>query len=244
MKVVVNPKYSHLSQWIEALPERFEKEGKVIYDARNQIRIMKASDGSEVCVKRFHTPRFLNRYIYRYVKDSKAKRSYENGLYLLAHNVGTPEPIAYIETYSWKGLAQSYLVTRPSALTRLHREFTLAYTSELDATIEPLARFTAHMHEEGINHLDFSPGNILWDKVNGKYQFEIIDINRMQFGPVSLKEGCRSLRRICARRYFFDRFADEYAKARQMDAATCRYWIHYYRDRFWHKGKKANYEYD
>lgn len=244
MKVVLNPKYIHLRPWIEQLPEHFEKEGKIIYNARNQIRIMRASDGSEVCVKRFHAPRFLNSYIYHYLKRSKARRSYENALFLLAHKVGTPEPIAYIEQYTWNGLAQSYLVTMPSSLTHLHREFTLAYTPELDETIAPLAQFTAHMHEEWINHLDFSPGNILWDSVNGTYQFEIIDLNRMKFGPVSLKEGCRSIRRICARRYFFDRFADEYAKARQMDATKCRYWIHYYRDRFWHKGKKANYEYD
>lgn len=243
MKIVINPKYEPLREWISAIPTLFAQEGKVIYDARNQIRLLTSPDGRETCIKRFHIPRLLNKYIYRW-RDSKAKRSYENGLHLLAHEVGTPEPIAYIEEYQCGGLGYSYLITLPSHLTRLHREFTLDYKPELDQTIRPLARFTAHMHEQGILHLDFSPGNILWDKVDGEYRFEIIDINRMVFGPVSMKAGCRSLRRICARRSFFDVFADEYAKARHMDATQCRYWIHYYRDQFWKHGKKANYQYD
>lgn len=242
--MTINPTYEPLREWIASVPERFATEGEVIYDARNQIRLLTAPDGTKVCVKRFHRPLLFNRYIYRYLRDSKAKRSYDNGLYMLAHKVGTPEPVAYIETSRWGGLDYSYLLTLPSSLTRLHREFTLAYTPELENTIRPLARFTAHMHDEGILHLDFSPGNILWDFVDGEYRFEVIDINRMAFGPVDMKSGCRSIRRLCARSRFFDEFADEYAKARHMDAAQCRYWIHYYRDRFWQKGKKANYLYD
>ena len=243
MKIVLNPKYESMRAWITSIPTLFAEQGEVIYDARNQIRLLTSLDGTETCVKRFHKPRLLNKYIYRW-RASKAKRSYENGLYLLAHSVGTPEPIAYIEEYRCGGLGYSYLITRPSSLTRLNREFTLDYKPELEDTIRPLARFTAHMHNEGILHLDFSPGNILWDQVDGEYRFEVIDINRMVFGPVSLKAGCRSLRRLCARSHFFDVFAEEYAKVRQMDPAQCRYWIHYYRDRFWKNGKKANYRYD
>lgn len=244
MSIVINPAYEHLRNWLTQLPDTFACQGEIIYDARNQIRLITTPDGETVCIKRFHRPRMLNRYIYRYLRDSKAKRSYENGLYLLAHGVGTPEPIAYIETLARGGLDYAYLITRRSELTRLNREFTLAYTPELEDTIRPLARFTAHMHNEGILHLDFSPGNILWDKTDDGYRFEMIDINRMAFGPVDLKAGCYSIRRLCARGHFFDVFADEYAQARQMDAAQCRYWIHYYRNRFWNNGKKANYQYD
>lgn len=244
VKTVINPKYEPLREWILSIPAHFSTQGEVIYDARNQIRVFTTPDGTKVCVKRFHAPRFLNKYIYLYLRDSKAQRAYQNGLYLIAHHVGTPDPIAYIEEYSGVGLGYSYLITRLSALKHLHREFTIAYTPVLDATIRPLARFTAHMHEEGILHLDFSPGNILWDSVDGEYRFEIIDINRMAFGRVSMKAGCRSLRRLCARSSFFDEFADEYAKARHLDPDQCRHWIHYYRNRFWHNGRKARYQYD
>lgn len=244
MKTVINPKYEPIREWILSIPAHFAQQGEVIYDERNQVRALTAPDGTKICVKRFHVPRFLNKYIYRYVRDSKAQRAYENGLYLLAHQVGTPEPIAYIEEYQHGGLGYSYLITRLSTLKHLHREFTQAYTPALDATIRPLARFAAHMHEEGILHLDFSPGNILWDQINGQYHFEIIDINRMAFGRVSMKAGCRSLCRLCARTSFFDTLADEYAQARHLDPETCRKWIHHYRNRFWHNGRKAYYRYD
>ena len=244
MTIVMNPKYESLRGWVESLPEQFATTGEVIYDARNQIRTY-SKQGYALCVKRFHAPRCINRIVYTYLRSSKAQRSYENGMYMLAHEVGTPEPIAYILCYRHGLLEYSYLVTLQSRLTRLNREFTLAYTPELDQTIRPLARFTAHMHEQGILHLDFSPGNILWDKVDGDYQFELIDTNRMRVGhPVSLREGSYSMRRICARTAFFVTFAEEYAAARGMDSNEVRKWILYYRNRFWKNGKKAQYEYD
>ena len=244
MTICTAPTYNSWRAWLFDIPQIFTTQGKVIYDARNQIRLLFAPNGEKVCVKRFHQPHFLNRYIYRYLRDSKAKRSFDNGLYLLAHGIGTPEPIGYIEEYSWGGLNYSYLITRLSQLTRLNRDFTLAYTPDLEDSIRPLARYTANMHNEGILHLDFSPGNILWDIVDNEYRFEVVDVNRMVFGHVSMKAGCRNIQRLCARSSFFDTFADEYARTRHMSPNQCRYWIHYYRNRFWHFGKKANYQYD
>lgn len=242
--MIINPQYEHLRSWLETLPHTFPQTGEVIYDARNQIRCFEEG-GLILCVKRFHQPHFLNRLIYSYFKRSKARRSYENGMYLLRHGIGTPDPIAYIEEKKCGLMGYSYLVTLQSRLTRLNREFTLNYTPELDATIRPLARFTARMHEAGILHYDYSPGNILWDYVDGECQFEVIDINRMRIGhPVTLKEGAKSLRRICATTSFFVTFADEYAKARKLDSKECERWILYYRNRFWGNGKKAQYNYD
>lgn len=242
--MIINPQYEHLRSWLETLPHTFPQTGEVIYDARNQIRCFEEG-GLILCVKRFHQPHFLNRLIYSYFKRSKARRSYENGMYLLRHGIGTPDPIAYIEEKKCGLMGYSYLVTLQSRLTRLNREFTLNYTPELDATIRPLARFTARMHEAGILHYDYSPGNILWDYVDGECQFEVIDINRMRIGhPVTLKEGAKSLRRICATTSFFVTFADEYAKARKLDSKECERWILYYRNRFWGNGKKARYDYE
>lgn len=44
------------------------------------------------------------------------------------------------------------------------------------------AEFTARLHEAGILHLDYSPGNILYDKIGEEYHFSLVDINRMHFG--------------------------------------------------------------
>ena len=44
--------------------------------------------------------------------------------------------------------------------------------------------YTAVMHEREVLHLDYSPGNILWDKDDEGYHFTVVDINRMRFGKV------------------------------------------------------------
>ena len=247
-RLTVHPDYAHLTDRLRDLPRFFDREGEVIYDARNQLRrfVWQDAEGQSmpVIIKRFHRPAWLNRIAYSFFREPKAVRSYHNALYMLAHGVDTPAPIAYLLTGE-PLLEESYLVTRESNLKHLHREFTLAYTPELDKTIRPLARFTAHMHNEGILHLDFSPGNILWDYIDGEYRFELIDLNRMRVGcEVTLKEGCHNLRRLCARTGFFREFAQTYAEARGMDTEECIRYTLLYRDRFWNYGKKARYDYD
>lgn len=258
MRITVHPRYEYLRTWIADLPRTFAVSGEVIYDGRNQLRRIFvpssfSTDSLPLVVKQFHRPALPNRFIYTYLREPKASRAYRNALYLQQQGIGTPEAIAYV--LCGKGLlAESYLVTRESRLPHLMREFTINYTPALDELIRPFARFTARMHEAGILHLDYSPGNILWDKNPdyGKgdsaaepYVFEVIDINRMRVGrKVTLREGCESMRRICARRSFFDVFADEYALIRGYDKTECSRWIHYYRDLFWNHGRKAQYEYN
>lgn len=236
--IVINPKYEYLHDWLTALSLRFESSGRIIYEGRNQVRIIPTGigEGEEVCVKRFHRPFLFNRVVYTFFRHSKARRSYENALRLLQAGIATPEPIAYIEEYRGGLLAYSFLITRVSSLNRLHREFSLDYHPELDETIRPLARLTAHMHEQGILHLDFSPGNILFDQLkNGEWAFELIDLNRMRIGhPVSMKEAAKSLRRICAGPRFFETFANEYAQARKMDKHEFERLVFRFRNRFWH----------
>lgn len=244
MKLVINPKYESLRPWLEMLPKTFNQQGEIIYDARNQIRRITAPNGQEMCIKCYHRPIWVNRVIYAFFRPSKAKRAFDNAMRLTEAGIGTPEAVAYIELHKGGLLQLSYLITLQSQLKHINREFTNNYTPELDDTIRPFARFTAQMHEAGFLHKDYSPGNILWDSVDGNYVFEVIDINRMAFGPVSLKQACHSMRRICARTSFFNTFAEEYALARGFDPEECKKWILYYRDQFWKHGKRAQYEYD
>ncbi|MCR4664645.1 MAG: tyrosine protein kinase [Paludibacteraceae bacterium] len=248
MREVVNSQYELLRKWVDSLPAEFDKSGEVIYDARNQIRrIVPKEDGwgnEALTVKRFHTPLLPNRVVYSCMREPKAARAYYNAVTLLQRGIATPEPVAFVLCGRYL-LRESYLVTRESRLTHLMRDFTLNYRPELDELIRPFARFTARMHEQRVLHLDYSPGNILWDKKDDEYLFEVIDINRMRIGKeVTLRDGCESMRRICARTSFFKVFADEYARARGFDAEETERMILHYRDRFWDNGKKAKYEYD
>ena len=112
MKILINPTYESLRPWIESLPETFAQQGEVIYDARNQIRIILAPNGKEMCVKRFHAPRFLNRFVYSFWRMPKAIRAFHNALRLKLAGIGTPEPVAFLLTKQ---------CTRKESCTRITR---------------------------------------------------------------------------------------------------------------------------
>ena len=84
------------------------------------------------------------------------------------------------------------------------------------------ACFAARLHNDGFLHRDFSASNILFDKVNERYHFALIDTNSLRTGhPVSIEHGCRNLSQLIGDEDFFKVLADTYANARNADAATC-----------------------
>ena len=235
---VINPAFESLRAWIESMPSLFAKQGEVIYDARNQIRLITAPDGTETCVKRFHAPRGLNSWVYMHWRTPKAVRAYENAVRLCEAGIDTPEPIASILITDGGLLRESYLISRRSLLTRNFYEFRHHPLEGYEAIVCAFARFTAHMHQQGILHRDYSPGNILFDiDKQGQTHFEIVDINRMVFDrPVDIDTACRNFCRLWGKEDFFLLLAKEYAKARGFDENECirltvKYWKRFWRFR-------------
>ena len=50
---------------------------------------------------------------------------------------------------------------------------------------------------------------------------QVIDLNRMRFGRVGLKKGCKNFERLCLNEEILSRIAEEYAEARSFDKALC-----------------------
>lgn len=244
MKIVINPSYQYLSEWLNAIPDNFTNIGEIIYDERNTLRKVTTDDGLVLCIKRYRRPIFINRLIYSFFRLPKAQRAYQNALILQSRSINSPTPVAYIICDKSGLITDSYLVTLYCDYEHLMREFTLNYKPELENVIRPFARYTALIHSKDILPTDYSPGNILFRQQGNDYEFSIIDINRMEFKPVGLKEGAYSMRRICANRHFFEVFADEYSHVRGFDNKQFLTALLYYRDRFWNYGKKADYQYD
>ena len=231
MRVVIHPKYEHLRVWFEQLPTTFAQQGEVIYEERNQIRTMDAK-GLPVVVKRFHRPAFLNRMVYSWFRKPKAQRAYENALELFKRGISTPEPVGYVLCGDGL-LTESYLVTLPSRFTHTFYDFRDGKIAGKEDLIAAFARFAASLHNAGVLHKDFSPGNILYGQENGEWQFELVDINRMRFGSVSPKEGCYNLCRLWGKSDFFETLSPVYAKERGIDLAQCLEWIEESRTKFW-----------
>ena len=218
--IVINPAYEHLRNWIVRLPEIFEHEGEIIYNDRNQIRTMKIGN-QDVVVKRFRKPRFFNRIAYTIFRQPKAVRSYDNAQILQQRSINTPTPIAYIIEYSHGLIAQSYLITEKSRLTHRMYEFGEGKIDGREHILTAFAKFTATIHEAGVYHEDYSPGNILFDDNGGQIEFAIIDINRMHFGNVSMQDGCKNFSRLWATPDMMRLIATTYANKRHYDEKKC-----------------------
>lgn len=233
MQIVINPQYESLRPWIEQLPNIFAQSGEVIYDARNQIRVIKGADGILYNVKRYHQPRFLNRIIYTLFRAPKAQRAYDNSLFLIEHGIRTPQAIAYILMGNcW--LAESYLVTIQEPLHHTFYEFRGRSIEGDEAIVSALAQLAAEMHTKGIVHKDFSPGNILFDYENGKPQLSIVDINRMERNRYLTKRACcRHFCRLWGEEDFFRYLGHEYARFRGWDVRQTTQLIIKYHRQYW-----------
>ena len=218
--MLLNEKYKHLEEWLELLPEKFEQLGEVIYDRRNQLRVITAPDGTLVNAKRYCVPRQPNRLVYSLgIRQPKGVRAFLYPTRLQERGIDTPEPIAYIEQRNGIGLLkETYFVSIQLTLGHTLYEFGEAQEGTYEEMAQELGRFSAMMHNREVLHLDYSPGNILWDKdVDGNYHFAVVDINRMRFGHVGIKDGCTALCRMWGPKRFVELIARSYATARGFD---------------------------
>ena len=216
--MLINHKYEHLRGWLERLPEEFEQLGTVIYDRRNQLRVIEAPDGTLVNAKRYGVPHAFNRVVYSLgIRKAKGLRAFTYPTRLLERGINTPEPIAYIECRRCGLFGLSYFVSVQSPLGHMLYELGDAPEGTYEELADALGRYTAMMHNNEVLHLDYSPGNILWDKDEQGYHFTMVDINRMRFGKVSMKDGCAALRRLWGPKRFIELIARSYADARGFD---------------------------
>nr|WP_203558434.1 lipopolysaccharide kinase InaA family protein [Bacteroides sp. 519] len=235
----MNPKYTILESFINSIPQIFQDEGKEIYGGRNLIKVF-SYNGLEINVKRYAIPNVFNRFIYSFIRKPKGLRAYTYPKTLLDKGFETPEPIAYIENRKAGLIEYSYFISIQSPYKFRFYQFGDANAEEYKDIIVAFAHYTARLHEAGILHKDYSPGNILFDKIDGEYRFSLVDINRMRFGKVDLETGCANFARLWGQIPFFEILASEYAKARNADEAYCRKQIMYYRKRFWKRYAKRH----
>jgi tRNA A-37 threonylcarbamoyl transferase component Bud32 len=189
MKIVVNPLYTHLREFIGDIPNRNYKCDKVLEDRRNCIEKVTAPDGTKLVIKRYKRPTYVNQVVYTFMRWSKAKRSYMYAARLLEKNIQTPEQVAYIEVFKWGIFHTGYYITRyisDEPLTNISS----FNTQEREAILYDLARFTYDLHLKGIKHGDYHIYNMFYRHENERYIFTLIDINRMEFRRKMTRKAC------------------------------------------------------
>jgi hypothetical protein len=194
--------------------KNFDASGDVFIEGnRNKIKLFDYK-GIKINVKAFKIPNFFNKVVYKFFRDSKAKRSYNFAKILTEKGIGTPKPIAFYEEFSFLGLEKSFYVSE-------HLKFDLMFRDlvdnenypDYDNIMKQFAEFCYQLHQNGIEFLDHSPGNTLIKKLNDKeYSFYLVDLNRMKFhDEMSFETRMKNLSRLTSKKKMAEDIATQYA---------------------------------
>jgi tRNA A-37 threonylcarbamoyl transferase component Bud32 len=208
---------SRFKEFILNIDHYFKDSETILFHKRNIIKIVEF-DGREYVVKSFRKPHFLNQVIYRLFRDSKAKRSFENSQRLLQLDINVPKPVGYIEYNRPCRLQSSFFVSEYFHFDHEIRD--IINNSEFEdreQILKAFVKFSYDLHQKGVYHIDYSPGNVLIKRENGTYSFAIIDLNRMKFIKYNNELRMKNLSRFSTSLKDLEFIAREYAELAGMD---------------------------
>ncbi|GAB7086221.1 hypothetical protein JCM15579A_03250 [Marinifilum fragile] len=218
MRYIINPDYLFVENFVKNLPHVFDNEGVSIYKGRNEIKIFEC-EGLKLNVKSFKIPHLINKVAYAWLRGSKAKHSYEYAMKMISVGADTPEPVACVETLK-KGLFhRSYYVSIHHDYDFTIRDLIGFEFPDKNNILRQFAEYTYYkLHKNSIHHLDYSRGNILIKKLeDNKYQFSVVDINRMRFEKMPYMKGLKNFAQIWASEEELEVVAREYANLNGKD---------------------------
>ena len=158
-----------------------QEKNRVIYDKRNIIKVVEF-EGKSYVVKYFKIPHLLNQIVYRFFRESKAKRSFYNSIRLRQMEIHTPEPVGYIEFPTPFRFRESFYISEFFNFDfEIRAVFADVDFENREHILKKFIEYTYELHQKGVYHIDYSPGNILVKKEEDGYIFSIIDVNRMKF---------------------------------------------------------------
>ncbi|WP_068598842.1 Kdo domain containing protein [Vaginella massiliensis] len=187
--------------------------------SRNSIKKIRLKNGEICTIKAFKIPNFFNKIIYRFFRDSKAKRSFDYANLLIEKGFKTPTPIAYAENRTGLFFLDAYYFCAFLDNDFTYRE--VVHTPnfpDFENVLRQFTQFTFALHQAGIEFLDHSPGNtLIVDHKNGTYDFYLVDLNRMKFhDSMTLEQRINNFVRLTPHRESVEIMAKEYARLMQL----------------------------
>ncbi len=233
-RIQLHPDYVDMYDFVQMIPAYFRLgKGKLLYKGRNELREFDVN-GTKMIVKSFARPNWINKIAYAFFRPSKARRSFEYAILLTRRGIGTPCPVGYCTCKKGLLFSDSYYVSLKSSCPYTYRHFAdPEFTEHLSLgdrrrILEAIADTTAQLHDAGYYHKDYSAGNILFDLPadnNARIPVEIVDLNRIRFGPVNEEKGCRNFDRLPGSDEMAEIISERYAQRRGFSKSKCRKWI-------------------
>ena len=212
-KWIINSRFKKDEDQLKSFIQNFNSSGKQLGKGeRNVIKLFELHD-TTINIKGFKVPNIVNRVVYKFFRKSKAQRSFEYANRLKQLEIGTPQPIAYVEYSLQLVFGKSYYISEHLDCDLTYRELTrdLNYQNH-EEILRAFTRFTFNLHEKEINFLDHSPGNTLIKKTETGYDFYLVDLNRMEFGPMDFHTRINNFKRLTIHESMVSVMSDEYAK--------------------------------
>ncbi len=211
-KYLINPQHQNMLESLIDVEAIFHKASNTIHKARNELKIIEIN-GIKYVVKSFKVPHFINKVAYTFLRDSKAKKSYTNAMQLKELQVNTPEPVGYIEFFKDTLFSNSYFIALYEPYDFTIREALFHQVDDYKEIIKQFVQFTFYIQRKGVSHIDYSPGNILITKTaDKKYIFNLVDINRMRFGVISVDQGAQNFNKLWAEKDDVEFMIDIYSE--------------------------------
>lgn len=215
MKIVMNPDYPELEDYVKSIPFNNYEGDRIIRAIRNVIGRVEVA-GHDLVIKRYKVPTHFNRIMYTFFRKSKGRRAYEHAVRLKSAGFHTADPVAYIEIKE-KGLFHTGYFVSLYVPYPLLDDF---YTHDEPTRAQLLDDFTDYtlmLHDKGIIHSDFNLSNVLYFRNGDKYDFSLIDINRMSFGSRSKNKILKSFKTLTFKDWTCVEMVEKYALARGWD---------------------------
>jgi len=219
----IAPSFSHRKDEVFGLVRDFCTTGETLFQKRNTIKKMYLGETS-VAVKSFRMPGALQSFIYGLWRKSKARRSFEHATKLQQLGISTPSPVAFIEHKQGNCLRDSYYICLFSDSTCDMADILQPYDNSTRSreVVEAFTRFTFGMHENNVLHIDHNAGNTLVTFANDNIEFSVIDINRMRFRPLGIKQRLNNFVRLTDDEHVLTCIAETYAQCSGVPGEYCK----------------------
>ncbi|WP_134090767.1 lipopolysaccharide kinase InaA family protein [Olivibacter sp. XZL3] len=223
MKVFFAEDCSQYKEEIILTLKKFRTDGAIIGNGnRNVVKVFEIN-GLLFNFKSFKQHNIINRHVYKFYRRSKARRSFEYAQLLLAKNLCTPKPVAYIENHDFIGLTSSYYISE-----HLGNHSTLAeilFNRDFPGRTEIIKGYAAliyNLHENGIQFIDNTAGNFLIRQENGVYRFYMVDLNRINFyDHIKIDKRLKNFGKLTVDKEVMKIISEEYASLSGLSSAYC-----------------------
>ena len=226
MKVHIHPHYAAYESLIRAIPAGEYEREEVYCNRRNTVEKIRLGDKFFV-LKKYKRPALINCLIYTWFRKSKARRAFEYAELFLQRGIETAAPVAYIEIkkngFFHTGYFLSEFLSYPLVANADKTDMNL---EERDALMHDLVLFTLKLHLNKVLPLDYNPKTIFYHKEDGKYNFALIDINRLKLGKVpGIRLSMAAFSQLGILASDFTKVIPWYAEKRGFDLQECIFFI-------------------